>query len=137
MHFLKTINIIKNQTPKLSEEKNNKNSIHTKTPKLNNIFKILQIIKQKKSSSNKNQNEIDSIIRNSLEKYENDFSLLISDFNYWLNKSDSNSFEKFGYFIGSLMYAVDTCLYENSNYNKIDNNEKNEEKINENSDMIL
>ena len=137
LDFLKTINIIKNQTPKLSEEKNNKKSIPAKTQKLNNIFKILQIIKQKKSSSNKNQNEIDSIIRNSLEKYENDFSLLISDFNYWLNKSDSNSFEKFGYFIGSLMYAVDTCLYENSNYNKIDNNEKNEEKINENSDMIL
>ena len=135
LDFLKTINIIKNQMPKISEEKNNKKLSSTKRLKLNNILKILQIIKQ--SSSNKNKNEIDSVIRNNLEKYEQDFSLLTTDFNNWLNKSDVNSFGKLNYFIGSLMYAVDTSLYENTNDYNMNYNEKNEEKINENGDITL
>ena len=136
LDFLKTIDIIKNQSQnsKSSNQKNNKKNIDLKKNKLNNILNVFIKIKQKLSLSDnieKKKNEINRIINNNLEKYEQNLSLLISDFNIWLNTPDNISLEKLSYFIGSLMYTIDTCLCDNNiNYEEnINDNEKiNKEK---------
>ena len=143
LDFLKTIDIVKNQTQntKIIKHKINKRSSAIKKSKISNILNILQTIKKNlppidKNSKYDQNKEDDLIIRNNIEKYEKDFSLFTEDLNIWINNSESLSLEKLGYFIGSLMYSIDTGLYDitkDNNYNE--NNINNEKK--ENNDIIL
>ena len=136
--FLKTIDIIKNQpigSKITNKEKNNKKKIPIKNQTLSNIQNIFQEIKENLTSDKENKfkknYEINLIINNNIDKYEQNLSLFNTDFNLWINSSDNLNLEKISYFIGSLMYTLDTDLYDNGiNYEESKENNKNNEKNN-------
>ena len=134
LDFLKTIDIIKEQidSSKSSKPKNIKNLSFSKKSKINKVLNIFKIIRQNISISDINYKKkmrgIDDIINNNLKKYEQDFSLFISDFNLWLNNSDNIFHEKLSYLTGSIMFTIDSNLsdnkemyYENNEIDKTNN----------------
>ena len=137
LDFLKSIDIIKQQfqKSKISKQNNSKNSSASKKHKINKLIEIFNKIKQNISISEDNYQNItfglNTLIKNNIEKYEQNLSLFINDFNLWLNNSDNLSHEKLSYYTGVLIFTIDAYLYSNHEYYNINN-----ENINEKTDDV-
>ena len=86
--------------------------------KLFNIIKLLNIIKDKSIYNRKDNietsgrnNKLDEDIDIIIKRYTNEYDSFDKDFNYWLNNIDQLAHQKICYFIGSLMYNLDTSDY--------------------------
>ena len=100
--------ILKNIRKNATNKNNNEN-------KLFNIIKLLNIIKDKSIYSRKDSietsgrnNKLDEDIDIIIKRYTNEYDSFDKDFNYWLNNIDQLAHQKICYFIGSLMYNLDT-----------------------------
>ena len=97
---------------KIRKNATNKNNNENK---LFNIIKLLNIIKDKSIYNRKDSidtsgrnNKLDEDIDIIIKRYTNEYDSFDKDFNYWLNNIDQLAHQKICYFIGSLMYNLDT-----------------------------
>ena len=130
LDFLENIDNIRDQNKetKISESKDNRKGNTLKHQKINKIINIFKKIHSHISKSDKNKrSDINNAIFNNIEKYEQNLSLFIEDFNFWLMASDNLSIEKLCYYIGTLMYNIDLCLYDTNEH--IEDNNDNDSII--------
>ena len=124
LDFLENIDIIKDQNKNvnISEQKLDKKGSASKKQKINKIINIFKSIRENVSMLDKNKIvDININVIKAMQKYEQNLFLFKNDFNLWLTGSDNISIEKICYYIGSLMYNIDLCLYDNNEHIEINN----------------